>query len=627
MLDAIRRTASTWVVRILLAILIGSFAVWGIGDFVGGRIDTSVAKVGGSEISQPEFDDQLRRELQRLQTQLGRPIDSEQARAIGLNGQVLRTMISRRLLDLEAAQLHIVVPDAVVAAEIRGNQAFFGPTGQFDRLTYERAVMAQGWSPTRFENLLRQDLIREAIGGAVVAGVRGNAPKILVDRIHAYRGETREAEIAVLDPKGEIPAPDDAVLQTFHQENAARFTAPETRSFTYLVLEAEAIADTIEVSDQELKDEYDARHASFSEPERRKVDQMVFPDQAAADAAFGKLRDGGNFLAVAKETLGMEAADVSLGLVEKSGLPEEIGTAAFGLSQGEISKPVQSPFGWHVVRVTEIQPARERAFDEVKADLAQEMKLQKAGSALYQVSNQIQDDIAAGTSVEEIADKLHLQVRKVPAMDSRGRGPEGQPIPGLPAFRDFLGTVNDASPGGDPELREMPEGAYVVIRVDGVTPSALKPFDTVRAEVLETWRLVQQRERAEAAARTLVEKVKGGADFTALVKEAGVESRASGAFKRDGTGADRALSSQLAAALFGVGVGEVVQGPAGDGSGYVVARLKSVNPADATDSTTREQIAKALASGIEEDIAALYRMALEQEHGVTINRQNLERAN
>src|SRR5690606_35185741 len=146
--------------------------------------------------------------------------------ALGLNEQVLRTMIGRRLLDLEAERLGVVVSDDVIASEIRNNPAFFGPTNQFDRLTYERAVMAQGWSPARFESLLRQDLRREALAGSVVAGVRAEAPKALVDPIYAYRGERREAEIAVIDPQGEIPAPDEATLRKFHEDNAARFTAP-----------------------------------------------------------------------------------------------------------------------------------------------------------------------------------------------------------------------------------------------------------------------------------------------------------------------------------------------------------------------------------------------------------------
>lgn len=627
MLDAIRRTAGTWVVRIFLFVLIASFAVWGVGDFIQGRVDTSVAKVGDTEISQFEFDDQLRREMQRLQAQLGGQLDAAQARALGLHEQILRTMIGRRLLDLEAEKLGVVVPDDVIAAEIRNNPAFFGPTNQFDRLTYERAVMAQGWSPTRFESLLRQDMTREALGGSVVAGLRGEAPKALVDPIYAYRGERREAEIAVIDPQGEIPAPDEAVLRKFHQDNAARFTAPELRSIVYLVVDAKDVAKTIEVPDQELREEYEARLPTYREPERRRVEQMLFTDQAAADAAFAKLKDGGNFAAVAKETLGQEAADLSLGLLTQSELPEEIGAAAFGLAQGEISKPVQSPFGWHILRVSEIQPAHEKAFDEVKEEIASDIRLQRAADELYQIGTQIQDEIAGGASIEQLAEKLKVEVQRVPAVDARGRDAAGKPIPGLPQFRDFLPLVNEAVPGGYPEVREMAEGAYVVISVDGVTPSALRPFEAVQAEVLQAWREGEQRERAEKEAKALVEKVKAGGDFTELARAAGAEIRSSGSFTRDGAGADRVVSGPLAAEIFGLKVGEVADAAAGDGRGWVVARLKSITPADPADAEARERLAKTLAAGYADDIATLFRAALEREYGVSINRQNLERVN
>jgi peptidyl-prolyl cis-trans isomerase D len=627
MLDAMRRTAGTWVVRIFLAILIGSFAIWGIGDFIRGRVDTSVAKVGGNEISQGEYSDQLRREMQRLQSQLGGPIDAAQARALGLNEQVLRTMIGRRLLDLEAEKLGVVVPDAVVAAEIRNNPAFFGPTNQFERLTYERAVMAQGWSPARFEYLLRQDMTREALGGSVVGGVRSGAPKALVDRIYGYRGERREAEIAVLNPQGEIAAPDEAALRKFHQENAARFTAPELRSVSYLAIEATDVAATVEVSDQQLKEEYENRLSSYGEPERRRIEQMLFPDQAAADAAFAKLRDGGNFAAVAKETLGKEAADLSLGQVTKGELPEEVAGPAFALAQGEISKPVQSPFGWHILRATEIQPARQKSFDEVKGELAREIKLQRAAEVLYRIGTQAQDEIAGGATIEQLAEKLKVELKRIPAMDASGRDGAGKPIAGLPRFREFLPLVNEAVPGGEPEVREMSEGAYVVVRVDGVTPSALRPFETVQAEVLEAWRAVAQRERAETAAKALIEKLKGGGDFAELARAAGAEVRSSGAFTRDGAGADRAVASQLAAQLFAVKAGELAEAPAGDGRGYVVARLKAVTPADPADAQARERLAKNLAGGYADDLSVLYRAALEREYGVSINRQNLERTN
>jgi len=627
MLNAMRKTTGTWVVRIFLFLLIGSFAVWGIGDFVRGSTDTSVAKVGEVEISEIEFSEQLRRDLQRVQAQLGTGLTAEQARALGLNEQTLRNLIGRTLLDIEADELGITVPDTRLASTIRENPAFQGATGGFDKFTYENAVRNQGWSTTRFESLLRRDLVRDDLAASIVAGVRP-VPKSMIDRLHAYRSERREAEIAVIEEKGEIAPPDEETLKKYHEANAARFTAPETRGFSYFIIEPKDLTGEIEIAEAELREEYQARQASYGEPERRQVEQIVYPDEASAEAASARLNEGGSFAAVAKATRNMEAADLSLGLLTKAELPPELADAAFALPKDGLSKPLKTGFGWHILRVTDIKPASEKTFEEVKDELAAELKLQRAGDLLYRVGTRLQDEIAGGGSIEQVAEKARATVRRVAAMDREGRGPDGKAIADLPLYREFLRSVWDAALGGEPELIEMAEGAYLVVRAEDATPAALKPFETVRPAVIAAWTAEQRRERAEAAAKAMAEALKAGGDFAALAAQAGSSLRTSGSFLRDGTGADRALvGGGLAGLLFAAKPGEVLSGPAGDGESAVVARLKSISPADPADAATRERLANTLAAAYADDLALLYRQALEKVHGVTVNRANVDKVN
>lgn len=627
MLNAMRKTAGTWVVRIFLFLLIASFAVWGIGDFVRGSIDTSVAKVGGVEISQMEYSDQLRRDLQRLQSQLGTGLTSEQAKALGLNEQTLRNLIGRTLLDVEAGKLGITVPDDRLAEAIRETPAFRGPSGSFDRLTYENAVRNQGWSTPRFETLLRRDLVRDDLGASIVAGVRP-IPKVLVDRLHAYRNERREAEIAVIRERGEIAAPDEETLKKYHQDNAARFTAPEMRSFAYFTVEPKDLTGDVEVTEAEAREEYQAHPERYGEPERRQVEQIVYPDQAAADAAHARISEGAAFAAVAKSTRNMEAADLSLGLVTREELPPELSQPAFALERGGVSKPVQTGFGWHILRVADIKPGLQKTFDEVKAELTAELKLQRAADLLYRTGTRLQDEIAGGAGLEQAAEKVRAGVRRVAAMDRQGRGPDGKAVADLPLYREFLRAVWDARVGGEPDLQEMAEGAYLVVQVDGTTPATLKPFETVRADVLAAWTAEQRRNRTEAAAREMAEALKAGGDFETLATRAGSSVQPSGSFLRDGSGADRSLlASGLAAQLFALKPGEVLSGPAGDGEAAVVARLKAVTPADPADTTTRDRLAANLAAGYADDLSLLYRQALEKEQGVQINRANMDNTN
>lgn len=625
MLEQLRKGAGSWVARILLGLLIVSFGIWGVGDFIQGTQDRDVAKVGDTAITAQEFDQQYRRELQVWQQRLGLVIDNERARQLGLPDTTLQTMVQRALIDQEVARLGLAIGNDALVREIRNNPAFRNSFGQFDRFVFEQVLAQNGWGERAYVELLRRDTLRDHLLGAIEpAGLP--APSVLTDRVLAYREERRIAEVLTIAPQmlGQIAEPDQATLEQFHKDNAARFTVPELRRLSYVLVTPDALSSQVSVTDQEVQEEYEARRAEFEQPERRQVEQIVYPAEAEAKAAALRLAKGEDFAAVAKATRNLEAKDIALGSLLKTDLPGPVGEAAFALEKGKVSDPVQSPFGWHLVRVVDIAPGRTRPLAEVRDQMRQAVALRKAGDQTFRVANLLEDEVAGGGTLEQAADKLNLKVARIEAVDAQGRDAKGQPV-ALPALANFLPTAFQSAQGAEPRLTEANDGQAFMVRVDEVVPAALRPFAEVRAEVLEAWRQSQGDERTAARAREIADRLKEGGNFAALARGIGGEVRTTQPFTRTGQGAETGTSARLVAAVFAAKKGDVVTASAGAGQGHLVARVADVRAYDpASDAAGRERLSRQLAEGIVQDLGQQYRAALESRYGVRINRQLLE---
>ena len=302
MLEAIRNRASSLIVKLLFLVLVLSFVLWGIADvFSPSRGRDWIAKVGDATISAQEFAEAYDRTLSSFSASLGQPIDREQARALGLPASALDQLIGQTLLEQAAADLGIVIDDALVRSAIVANKRFQNPMGQFDAQVFRDTLSLNNLNEERYVGILRADLARDQlIGGiAAVPGVPAGTAELLF----RYRGERRTAR-AVLIPFAafsdqEVGAADEAALRTLHEEQKERFTAPELRDVSALILTAAQAAAEVAVSDEALRTAFQERIDEFSTPERRSFLQMVFDDQAAAGGAAERLAQGADFSALA----------------------------------------------------------------------------------------------------------------------------------------------------------------------------------------------------------------------------------------------------------------------------------------------------------------------------------------
>ena len=606
------------IVSVMFGMLILSFAVWGIGDiFRRGMRAQYVAEVGSQRILPQEFQDQYRRELHRLQTMLQTEVTAERARELGLPQRVLREMISRVLFDLAARDAGVAVSDEVVRQAIFDNVSFHNAEGKFDRGVFQTLLNNAGYSEERFVALTRQDIVRNQVTEAITAG--GAVLQVMLDDLYRYRNERRTAETVLVSAAAmtDIPTPSEADLEAYHKDHAEAFTAPEYRALTAVIMTPADLAPRMTVSEDRLKDEYEARLADFKIPEERTLRQIILKDEAAAKDAAARIAKGESFDKVAHELTGKPPLD--LGTVKQEDVPmPELAAAAFRAPEGGITDPVETPLGWHIAEVVKIISGHTESFEEAKGKLTHELQLREASDAIYELGNKVQDALGGGARLEEAAKKLDLKVVKIAAVDGKGLSPEGKPVAELPQGPKFLSTAFSTEPGRDSDFREDDQGGFFLLHVDNVVPSQLRPLADVRDKVLAGWQADARRKAAAKAAQAMVEKAASGADLAALAKESGASVTTTAPFTRTGQGAGPALPPELVASLFAAKIGDVMSSPSPQGA--VVAKLRSVTPADAkADAAGVHQLENQLRGTIDADLLNAFTEALRERYGVEIN--------
>ena len=486
---------------LLFGVLILSFAVWGIGDiFHGGAgYARNVATVGKVEIGQQEFSRDLSREVNQLSQRLNTRLTMEQAQAFGVVPTVLDRLVSRAVFEQQADDLGMLVTEDQIKQQIADNPTFHDQTGSFSPGRFIQILQSNGLTEGSYIGLLERDTERLQIVGAVTGAV--SPPRILAERLYAYDQEKRVADYILIrtDSFDDIPEATDEQIQTFYDENEENFMAPERRSISLFHLRPEDIAEGIEVDEETLLEEFEARQAEFVVPEKRTIEQMVFAEEEKAKEASGRAREGATFEAVSQEFL--ERAPISLGTMEKSELLDALAEPVFALEKGLPSEPIQSPLGWHVVLVSEIQEGVEPEFEKLRLQLTKDAALSLAVDEIVELANQFDDELAGGATLEEAAATLDMEVRRIDSIDGQGRDADEQQIENLPPLGEFLPVMRETEAGRESLLTETADGGYFALRVESVAPEARRPLEEVRDQVAKLWRGTEQVRLAEEKGR------------------------------------------------------------------------------------------------------------------------------
>jgi peptidyl-prolyl cis-trans isomerase D len=608
---------------VILGLIAISFGIWGIGDIFKGFGTSTVAKVGGTEIRVDTFRQLYQDRLQQLGRQLNRPILPDQAKALGLDRQLLGEVIAETVLDERARSLGLNISNAEIARQVTDMPGFKGITGQFDRARFDAVLRNMGYTEAKLLSEQRKIALRQQLLGTVSGEVP--VPKTALEAFNRFQNEERTIEYVTLGPTqaGDIAEPTPEVLAKYFEERKVVFRAPEYRKLTIVVLTPEDLGSRIEIPDADLKKAYTDRRARYETPERRHLKQIVFPNMDEAKAAADKLAQGATpattFEALAAER-GLKESDIDLGTVAKTAVVDrDVADAAFALKSGEVSAPVQGRFGIAIVKVDAIEAGKTRPFEEVAPDLKRDMQNERAKNEVTNVQEKVEDERLGGATLADAARKFNLKPRVVEAIDRNGKDAQGNAVPDLPQNVDVLAAAFSADVHGENEPLRVPQnGGYVWFNVEAITAARDRPLDEVKDQVMARWRDDEMTTRLRAKATEMLDKIKAGTSFTdaAAADRLKVEWRPG--IKRSGppTGLSPAAVTEVFKSLQD-SVGSVEGASPAERIVFRVTEIK-VPPLDPEAGEAR-RIDEALKSRNTEDLIAQYIARLQNEVGVSIN--------
>lgn len=466
-----------WVLMGMLVLGLGGF---GVGNFSGGTAD--VGAVGDVEISSQDYARALSAQKQEFAAQTGKQLSPAEAKAFGLDQAALSRLFVAAALEAEANRLGVSVGDKAVAEQITGAAAFKGLDGKFDRARYADVLKREGLREPEFEHDLRMDEARMILQRAALAGV--TAPDPVTERALGWLLETRDIhwrELTAADLPAPIAAPDEATLEAWHKANADRFTAPETRKITYVWLTPEMLEDKVQVDEQALRDLYQSRIAEYRQPERRMVERLVFPTEAAAEAARAALDKGETSFEKLAAERGLALSDIDLGEVTQAQLGAA-GDAVFALDQPGIAGPASSDLGPALYSMNAILEPVNVPFEEAAPDLRVEAALDRARRQIESETGDLSDQIAGGATLEDLGKQGPMQLGQIDWTGKNEATPDS--IAAYPEFRAEAARITDKS---FPELVTTEDGSIFALRLDQVVPPTLEPFEQVRDRVAADW--------------------------------------------------------------------------------------------------------------------------------------------
>lgn len=618
MLKYINKGAHTWFALLMAIPVVASFVMWGVSDmlrFSGGG--NEVARVGNQSITLPEVDQIFRQQLRQYQQQ-GLPIDAKQAKAIHLGDGILDSLIQRRLLLQAAEDDGLRVGDSSVAAEIRQIKGFQDEKGKFQADKFKQALQNAGLSEATFTTGMREDMLIKLYMNALQGNV--TVPPALVEADYLLSGEKRAADIYMISAsKLPLPAaPKDDVLAKYYDAHKERYELPEQRKFTVAILDPADLASKYSVGDAEVQAFYQKHGAETGEPEQRRLQFVVLKDQAAAQKVAEAARGGKKLLDAAK-ALQPDVKLQTLEMVKASDLPPSLSTVAFKVPKGETSEPVQSPIGWHVFQPTYIKAGTQKSLAEMRSKIETRLKFDKVKDALPKTVAALDDAVAGGAHLDELAKQYPFKLVQVPAQDEQGRV-NGQPVTSTD-YTDERTQAFKLSKGDISDLVQKPDGKLVLVQLNDIQPPRTPTLAEAKAQVLKDWQAQTQREQAENLAKQIKDKWADVAARNQLIRQANAVKKP---WPLQTRGADPSLPAAAVARMFKMPTGKPEQITDKDNQYIVsVTQILPAKLADFAPAARDAKIKEALPQR-QQEMLQLYLAALREKYDVKKYPERLE---
>lgn len=613
MLDSLRKSADSWVIKALMAVLVISFAFWGVSGFHSERVQ-NVATVGDQDISLAEFEQNYQTQIRLLSAQFRTNITNTQARSLGLPQQVLHEIVGNTAVAMHAGKLGLGIDEQFIRDQIQSDASFADSKGQFDRDAYRKTLQEFGMSESYFIKMRREQLIRSQVLDAITSGAY--VPQTLLDVANRYLNDQRVIKYFVIPAAsaGTVAAPDDATLNAFFETKKSNYSAPQYRKIGVLFLTPDGVKDQISITEEEIKASYETHKKKYGTPELRTIQQLIFKDKAQAEAARAKLKEDTDFVKFGEE-FGMKEGDVNLGaFAEDKMVDKKLAAAAFKLKKGEISAIIEG-FSPIVVRVTEIKPGSQKAYDEVKAEVRNEIAKLRATELLHKLYDQVEDSRAGGANLAEIGQKSNIKYEEF-TVDANGIGMDGKPVEMLSKMPEVMKLAF----GSDVGVENNPltvTGGSAFVDVKEVIPERQKPLAEVQEAVKQAWIDDESHKRLDKVAQEILKRAVAGEAIEKLSETVQGKVTTTAALKRAETPDD--LPKAMIPQAFSLQLNGFGSATTADRKSIVVFQVAEIKPAGALDEKQTAALRTAITRGLGADFSAQYVNGLKTAYGVQFN--------
>jgi peptidyl-prolyl cis-trans isomerase D len=619
MLVWVRKFMGNWAARVFVSLLVVGFVFWGISNVLTlTSNDSAVAKVGETAIDVSVVQAAYQAALSQA-SQQGQPdVVARQQLASQALADALRTQIMKQ----EEQQLGVVVPDSVLRLALDAEPAF-QTNGVFDKTKFAAVLQQNNSSPDQYISQRRDEIAGRQLLAPILQGVV--PPTELINRLFAYVGEQRVAQTVSVTTAGQgAPAtPSDDVLQRYWRNHPAQFTAPEYRRIKLVILSPAVLAMHKQIAPADIDAAYARAAAASPTVPQRSVQVISVGDLASSsrlEAAWKRGASWDKMQALAKQ---YGATSVELDQAAQTQIPAgDLGQAVFAAPVGKVMGPVAGAAGMYVFKVT---AQGQNGPDEatLRAQVTQQLQLQKAQGDVAQDVDALQDALAGQTPLDQLPGNLGLAAVQG-TLDANGNTPEGTPAPIPGGDAKLTAAVLQAAFAthkGDPaQLVNGPDGSYFALTVDQVDAPALQPFAQVRGKVLAAWSNDALTRAAEVKAAALLHAVLQGQSLAVAAKAAGLPVSTTAALTRDPQpGTD---TQALSTVLFSISQGQATM--LQTGTGFTIAQLtKIIAPNPVNDPVDVQQLQQAMTRALQNDVGESFLAGLQTRDKVSVNQKML----
>jgi peptidyl-prolyl cis-trans isomerase D len=597
MLQFIRDRAQSWIVVLIIGMLIIGLASFAWDAYFGPDPDVSVAKVNGEKITTNEFQREYQQQRARLQSMLGgTDISKVIPDEAQFKSNILKRMEEEELVLQAANENGFRVSDGLLAQQIRSFEAFQS-NGKFDDSLYQQWLKQNQMSSADFEAMLRRDVVVQQyrMGVAATAWVTGKERHAILQKQEQQR-DIGLVKIAAANYLTEITVSDEDA-QSYYDSDKQRYATPEQVSIQYLELSLDALMGRVQIDEKALQEMYQERQADFGAAEERHVRHILIEvagegeklaaAKAKAESLVKQLRGGASFEKLASENsddIGSAKAGGDLGFLGRDGMMDPaFADAAFALKKGEISEPVKSAYGYHIIKLEDIKAGQQRSFAEVRPQLEQDFRHKQAEESFFEQSETLSNlTFEHPESLEPAAQQLGLQINVTPLFTRD----QGMVLAANPDIRKLAFSDEVLFQGNNSEVKEIGSNHLVVLRIKDHLESAVRPFAEVKEMIVAQLKQERAKAKAKEEGQAMLQALKANGDIEALVKEKKLSWQHVGLVKR----ADTAVDHEVVAKAFRMARpaegGKAFSGiplPSGDYAVIALLAVKDGDPAAMTE--------------------------------------------